>query len=240
MRLVERICWTVAFVSIVGGAVIALAMIWTERLAFDEASRLLLTCLVFLLTAGGVLAVNQSIARRSIGDGDAGAPVGAGARLGERREAAVAAADPGAAARAAAPVGIRQARPTDRDAVAALVRDGAGQAAGFVSDAVAEGLADLEVFVAEGDGRILGVIAVRPSGGTRVVDALVVDRDARRRGIGATLLQRTLDRAASMGDRLVVVPVRDDAADAFVRGMGFRPIALPASIGGGVAAIREP
>jgi len=234
MRFVDRICWAVAIASIVGAATTALAIIWTG-MEYERSWRLLVTSLVGLLTSGGVLAVNRSV-RGGVGAGGA-APTRAGSRGFDRLPARAA---PRSAVVPPSEVRIRQARPDDRGAVVELVRDGAGLATGFVSTAIAEGLGDLEVFVADAGDRVVAVIAVRPSAGVRVVDALVVHADHRRRGIGSTLLQRVIDRAREMQDRLVVVAVRDEAAEGFARGMGFQPMPLPASLGAGGLAVRVP
>jgi ribosomal protein S18 acetylase RimI-like enzyme len=81
------------------------------------------------------------------------------------------------------------------------------------------------VWVAEGNGRLVGMVAVIPSTGESELELepIVVARDSRGRGVGEALARVVIDVVRQRGDRfLVTKPVaRNDAALRFFHGLGF-------------------
>jgi N-acetylglutamate synthase-like GNAT family acetyltransferase len=128
-------------------------------------------------------------------------------------------------------IGIREARPDDRDAMLGLLAD-----LGYPADpqTVARRLERIDgepsarVFVAEREGAVVGLASVhvlqlieRPPLGR--VSAIVVGESARRAGVGVALVERVEREARAMGcDRMEVTSGewRDDA-HAFYRALGF-------------------
>jgi ribosomal protein S18 acetylase RimI-like enzyme len=84
-------------------------------------------------------------------------------------------------------------------------------------------------FVAENEGRVAGVLtmivyrSLFHSGGTALINELVVDQDLRSRGIGRALVDRAVREAAEAGmDEIEVgTEVQNNAALRFYRGCGF-------------------
>lgn len=125
---------------------------------------------------------------------------------------------------------IRRARPTDAEAIAALVRD-VGYPA--YADAVAATLArfaaqpDCIVAVAEEAGDVVGVVAITASPSLRVqgtigrVSELAVRAGAHRRGIGERLLLYAKGVATERGFARLEVAVPDHVADHFLLHRGF-------------------
>lgn len=108
-------------------------------------------------------------------------------------------------------VPLREALPTDLDAVMAIER------ASFPTDAwstamMRETLADGQSFVAELDGGVVGYAAVLapPGSGDADVMTIAVSAEARGRGIGAALLDRLIAVAAERRARRVFLEVRAD------------------------------
>jgi ribosomal protein S18 acetylase RimI-like enzyme len=80
----------------------------------------------------------------------------------------------------------------------------------------------------EGDGRIVGMLTLAvfrvPTGVRAWIEDVVVDRDARGRGIGALLTREALARAAAAGARTVDLtsrPSREEANRLYAK-LGFR------------------
>jgi amino-acid N-acetyltransferase len=107
---------------------------------------------------------------------------------------------------------LRPAQPSDLPAVAALLR-----AAGLPLD----GLRDARVWVAQGEGRILGAagLEVRPPHG--LLRSVVVDAGARGRGVGRDLVARVRDEGRCLGLRELWLLTVD--AERYFARLGFEP-----------------
>jgi ribosomal protein S18 acetylase RimI-like enzyme len=85
------------------------------------------------------------------------------------------------------------------------------------------------LLVAEGDGEVLGsltlVVFRIPTGVRAWIEDVVVDGDARGRGVGDALNRAALDRAAELGCRTVDLTSRPDreAANRLYQRLGFAP-----------------
>jgi N-acetylglutamate synthase-like GNAT family acetyltransferase len=101
---------------------------------------------------------------------------------------------------------LRSAEPGDAAAVEALVQaayqvyvDELGlRPAPMKADQAAE-IASKEVWVAEVDGEIVGVVVARPEADHVFVDNVAVDPAAQGEGVGRALLERAEQRAAELG-----------------------------------------
>ena len=81
-----------------------------------------------------------------------------------------------------------------------------------------------QVFVAESDGAIVGFAAVVPrSDGNAELDALFVEPDCWRRGIGRVLIGHAVERARASGAEALHV-IGNPHAEAFYRASGFETI----------------
>ena len=65
--VINRVCYAICVLSISGAFVTGLLMIWTE-LSDESMWKLLMTFLVMLLAAGGMIAVTRAVAPRSRAD----------------------------------------------------------------------------------------------------------------------------------------------------------------------------
>lgn len=116
---------------------------------------------------------------------------------------------------------LRPVRSGDRSAVAALA--GPGEAVPF--DDWAESPGGL-FWAGEILARIVGVARVRLIGpGTFHLDGLLVDREQRRRGIGAALLARVVDMLRAQGARQVRAEALDAPERELAARSGFRTVA---------------
>jgi GNAT superfamily N-acetyltransferase len=85
----------------------------------------------------------------------------------------------------------------------------------------------LEVLAASAEGRVVGVavLAYRPSvsaaGLFASIEDLYVEPDARRQGVGRTLLKAVGERCAARGVSYVEAQVEDDEAAAFYAASGY-------------------
>jgi ribosomal protein S18 acetylase RimI-like enzyme len=79
------------------------------------------------------------------------------------------------------------------------------------------------IWVAEGNGRPVGMVGVIPSTGESELEPIVVAREWRGRRVGDALARVVIDAARQRGDRfLLTKPVaRNDAALRFFHGLGF-------------------
>ena len=81
-----------------------------------------------------------------------------------------------------------------------------------------------QVFVAESDGAIVGFAAVVPrSDGNAELDALFVEPDCWRRGVGRVLIGHAVERARANGAEALHV-IGNPHAEAFYRASGFETI----------------
>lgn len=101
---------------------------------------------------------------------------------------------------------LRPATPTDSDAVAACVRDAYARYAGTgmttpapVFDDYAAVIRDAQVWVAEDDGRIDGVLVLRETPEGFLLDNIAVSTAMRGRGLGGRLLALAEERARAAG-----------------------------------------
>lgn len=94
-------------------------------------------------------------------------------------------------------------------------------------DALLEG-AGIYGFLADADGRPLGVILCRMAAGEVEVLTLGVTPQARRRGVGAALMAVAMEaaRTEAIGAAFLEVAVDNDAAVALYAGLGFRKAGL--------------
>ena len=127
---------------------------------------------------------------------------------------------------------IRRGRRTDYAALAALC--GWPAVAGSPARAVRmfrRTVADLayDLYVAEEDGTLVGVVAVsyvrelRLGGQRATLEELVVDRGRRRSGVGRRLVEFVIERARRRGARAFEARPDDEAAARFLESTGFRP-----------------
>jgi len=79
------------------------------------------------------------------------------------------------------------------------------------------------IWVAEGDGRPVGLVGLIPSPGESELEPIVVAREWRGRGVGDALARVVIDTVRQRGDRfLSTKPVaRNDEALRFFHGLGF-------------------
>ena len=79
------------------------------------------------------------------------------------------------------------------------------------------------IWVAEGNGRPVGMVGVIPSTGESELEPIVVAREWRGRGVGDALARVVIDAARERGDRwLITKPVaRNAVAIRFFHGLGF-------------------
>ena len=137
-------------------------------------------------------------------------------------------------------VRIRRARPEDAAAVAALME----QLEAAIHGAVAPGLKARfmrmltldhhALWMAEDGDRVVGLVtaSLRPtlyhSGPSVLIDELVVDANARGRGVGRALLEAVVAWASEWGASEVEVSAEMDneVAQAFYQRCGFRPEAV--------------
>ena len=118
---------------------------------------------------------------------------------------------------------VREIRPTDVDAVAALDASTAGIAHWQREDYVrtAQPASAIQCWVAEADNRIVGFLTARTTlGETEILNIAVAETD-RRQGVATKLLQGRLN---AIGTRVAFLDVRESnsAARAFYELLGFR------------------
>lgn len=79
------------------------------------------------------------------------------------------------------------------------------------------------IWIAEGNGRPVGMVGVIPSTDESELEPIVVAREWRGRGVGVELARVVIEAARQRGDRfLSTKPVaRNDAALGFFHGLGF-------------------
>ena len=84
---------------------------------------------------------------------------------------------------------------------------------------------DRDRFVAEGEGRLVGMSMLYPSTGKRIYVNASVHPDFRRRGVGRALLEQVIDEARQRGAQQAVADfgVADEAARGFAAACGFLP-----------------
>ena len=137
-----------------------------------------------------------------------------------------------------ASIGIRDARPSDMDAVRDLLRAYARALdfqicfQGFEAELAAMpgpcAPPDGALLVVETGGRIVGTVALRPLGGDAAeMKRLYVTPEARGLGAGRALAEAAIDRARALGHARVVldtVGATMKTAEALYRRMGFAPI----------------
>ena len=127
---------------------------------------------------------------------------------------------------------IRRGRRTDYAALAALcgwpaVDGSRARSVRMFRRTVADLAYDL--YVAEGNGAIVGVVAVsyvrelRLGGQRATLEELVVDRERRRSGVGRRLVEFVIERARRRGARAFEARPDDEAAAHFLQSTGFRP-----------------
>jgi ribosomal protein S18 acetylase RimI-like enzyme len=99
-----------------------------------------------------------------------------------------------------------------------------GEAPGLHFDRHLARVGPERIWVAEGDGRIRGMVALTLDGEEAEIDPIVVSSTHRGQGIGRALLNRVVEEAAALGARyLHVRPVaRNRAAISFYYRSGFQ------------------
>ena len=138
-------------------------------------------------------------------------------------------------------VTIRPAAPGDAEAAAALMAQLAEHASGTPADGVQDRLCQIlkepsqAIFVAQDEvGHVIGLLTVGRqqslwhSGASALIQELVVDRAARRRGVGRALIQAAIEwaRAAGCSEIGVSTELDNQDAQAFYRRTGFDESAL--------------
>ena len=138
-------------------------------------------------------------------------------------------------------VKIRSARPGDAPAAAGLMAQLADHARGHIDPGVEDRframlkLPGYAIFVAEDrGGQAVGLLTTSQrwtlwhAGPCALIEELVVDKGARRQGIGRALIQAALDWARGQGCSEVEVSTEPDNTDAraFYRRLGFKSEAL--------------
>ena len=106
-----------------------------------------------------------------------------------------------------------------------------GYDAGFIARALAGLAADVRlingkcVLVAEDDqNKVVGVVGVRPSGygGLILLERLFVDPSSKRKGVGQTLFQAAIERAAKMAGCALLIYANPTVAGFYERQGGIR------------------
>jgi GNAT superfamily N-acetyltransferase len=88
---------------------------------------------------------------------------------------------------------------------------------------------ELEVLAAREEGHVVGVavlayrLSISAAGPFASIEDLYVRPEARRRGVGRTLLEAVGERCASRGVSYAEVQVEDEAAAAFYSALGYEP-----------------
>jgi len=82
-------------------------------------------------------------------------------------------------------------------------------------------VAEHQVFVAEADGDLVGVVALEVDGERAALEHVWVDPGHQRRGIGDALIRHALKAAAASGNKKIAV-VSDPQARAFYERLGAR------------------
>jgi protein-tyrosine-phosphatase/anion-transporting ArsA/GET3 family ATPase/predicted N-acetyltransferase YhbS len=113
------------------------------------------------------------------------------------------------------PVSITDARPADREAVLALLRE-----QHLMTDGVPDDLAGF-VVARTGD-RLVGVAGVEPHGDSALLRSVAVASDQQGSGVGRQLVDAALSRATAAGARDIVLLT--EGADRWFARFGFTPI----------------
>jgi GNAT superfamily N-acetyltransferase len=89
---------------------------------------------------------------------------------------------------------------------------------------------DLDVLVARVEGHVVGIavlayrLSISAAGSFVSIEDLYVRPEARRRGVGRTLLEAVGEHCASRGVSYVEAQVEDEEAAAFYSALGYEPV----------------